>query len=223
MRRNEVCCKQRSRTWFSARCGIPTACNFDLLFASAAERIKYVRCKTVERLAGIDYMMQNYVSYAMKRGIALEDTARANYVFMSGFPIKEVGVIQMDLGGGVMCACSPDGMAKDRGLEIKCPLPENLLKMYDLDEPPQEYMMQIQAGMWISGVPKWDLFLFSGVKGIRSKIFTIKADRMQQQAFEKVVPAFCAEVDAMTAREVAAGGQEHWKDRIENGDDIMED
>ena len=225
MKRTEINCAQRSSAWFAARLGIPTASNFDCILTatgkptSNAARQTYKMKLLAERMTG--QMSENYVTQAMQVGIDNEPRAKAWYQLESGLPMKEVGFVSLDTGNGI-CGCSPDGMANDRGVEIKCPPPHTLVGQLLADVPPADYILQCQAGMWICGVTRWDLVLFSVASGIPSKIWPLAADEKLFSFFDAFVPAFCAELDEAEAKLVAMGGTAKWKTaRSSNGEDIM--
>lgn len=225
MKRHEIDCKQGSAEWHRCRLGIPTTSNFSSIVtptgkATANAARQTYKCELLaERLTG--QITSHFVTAAMERGTELEPRARAWYQIETDKPIKPVGFVQLDTGAG-MCGASPDGMAADRGLEIKCPLPTTIIGQLLADVPPPEYVMQCQAGMWVCGVPRWDLVLFSGVSGIPNRIYELRADEKLFAAFDSEIPAFCSELDAATAKLVALGGRERWLERMSNGADIME-
>lgn len=225
MTRHEIDCKQGSAEWHRARLGIPTASRFaDIITptgkaAGGATRKTYLCQLLAERMTG--QLMSNFVTPAMQRGIDLEPMAKAWYQIETERPLKNVGFVQLG-GNGWMCGCSPDGMSAERGVEIKCPLHHTIIGQLLADVPPPEYVMQCQGGMWICGVLRWDLVLFSGVSGIPNRIFELTADKAMFEAFDKLVPEFCAELNAATAKLVAMGGRERWLERSSNGEDILE-
>ncbi len=212
--------------WHCARLGIPTASNFAAIVTPTgkptanAARQTY-KCELLaERMTG--QLTSHFVSAAMERGTELEPQARAWYQLETNKPIKSIGFVQLDTGAG-LCGASPDGMAADRGLEVKCPLNHTIIGQLLADVPPLDYIMQCQAGMWVTGVVRWDLVLFSGTSGIPNRIYELRADERLFAAFETCIPAFCAELAAAEAKLVAMGGRARWLEPQENGADIMGD
>lgn len=209
MKRYTINCEQGGDEWKLARLGIPTASRFaDIVTpggkATANAKRETYRCKLlVERLTG--QMMQNFTTEAMKRGTELEKQARGRYQLETGSDVKEVGLAVLE-GDGWKCGASPDGLCADRGLEIKCPLNDNMVAMLLDESGPAEYMIQIQGCMWVTGLSAWDLFLFSDSNGIPPKVYEIQADPAMHAAFEEHIPAFCAELATDEARLIAMGG-----------------
>jgi hypothetical protein len=224
--RKEIDCEQGTAAWHKARIGIPTASKFADIVTSTgkattgAARERYMMALLAERMTG--ELLSNFVTPAIERGTELEPRARAWYELETGKPVKQVGFVQFDTGAG-MCGASPDGMAVDRGLEIKCPLPHTIIEQLLDDVPPAEYIMQCQAGMWICGVNQWDLVLYSGVSSIPNRIYSLKADEKIHAALDQHLTAFCAELDANEARLIEMGGRAVWRDTwAANAAQIME-
>ena len=116
-------CDQRSDAWFSARCGIPTASNFDKIVDAkgnpSRQRQKYLFQLAGERITG--KAEETYQNGAMLRGIEMEDEARKLYELMTGETVVKVGLCVEE--GKAIFAASPDGMVGDDGaIEIKCPM-----------------------------------------------------------------------------------------------------
>ena len=93
----------------------------------------------------------NYTNLDMQRGNELEDQAREIYSLENDIEVEQVGFIEYSKFVG----CSPDGLTKDGGIEVKCP---NDSKYFQLLIGEQEidsgYIWQIQMNMLISG-KKW--------------------------------------------------------------------
>lgn len=201
--------KQGSEQWHAARLGIPTASNFKVLVtptgkvATGEKRETYKAQLLAERLTG--QMMSNFVTPAMLRGTEMEPQARAWYELETGREVRQVGfAYREDLKG--KCGASPDGICPDRGVEIKAPLPHNIIPMLLDDAPSSEYVAQVQAGMWICCMDRWDLVLYSGTPGIPNRIYEMYRDPVMHAAFDSAIPAFCRELDAAEAKLRAMGG-----------------
>ena len=202
-------CTQGSAEWHKARLGIPTASNFDCIVTMGGKgvtgktRQSYLLQLLAERITG--QLTQNYVSPAMERGTTLEPQARAWYELTTGCTVQQVGFALPCEGGRY--GCSPDGLCEDRGIEIKCPLPHTLLGQLLNDAPPEEYYLQVQACMWITGRPRWDLVLFSGMSAIPNRIHEISADEKMHAAFAEHVNKFADDLDAAEAKLLAIGAR----------------
>lgn len=209
IKRSIIACEQGGEQWHHARLGLPTASRFADIVTPGGKATKNAARETykcqllAERLTR--QLMQNYVTPAMMRGTELEPQARAWYELETWLEVKRVGLAIAE-GDGWKCGASPDGLCADRGLEIKCPLPHTLIAQLLEDGPPGDYIPQVQAGMWVCGLARWDLVLFSGASGIPNRIFEIEADSKMHAAFAEHIPAFCAELDAAEARLIALGG-----------------
>jgi hypothetical protein len=59
--------------------------------------------------------------------------------------------------------CSPDGMAEDRGVEIKCPNDKNYFAIIIDGEKAidKKYLWQCQFSMMVTGLDKWDLVFYN--------------------------------------------------------------
>jgi putative phage-type endonuclease len=207
--RTEYNCAQGSYDWHISRLGKVTASHaadvvtpFGKATASKA-RDKYRNELLAERMTG--KITQHFMTDAMKRGTELEPRARAWYELETGHIVRQVGfVVRDDVKDA---GCSPDGLiAETHGLEIKCPLTHTLIGQLLCDEPPAEYVMQVQFCAWVCGLPAWDLVLFSDNAGVPSRIYTIAADEKLHASFDLHVPAFLAELAACEARLIALGG-----------------
>lgn len=111
-------------------------------------------------------------NYAMKRGIALEPEARADYERVTGYSVSQVGFCVHDSAvhsesGGYYAGfgCSPDGLIENgeiwtHGVEIKCPLPATQVKYLMEGVVPEEYLPQIHCCMAVTGVSYWDFYSY---------------------------------------------------------------
>ena len=152
---------QGSMEWHHARLGIPTASGFCNILTPAgkptksAARQTYMHKLLGERLTGKP--MLNFVSAAMERGIELEPKAREWYAFDRGVEVRQIGFATLEPFQG-MLGCSPDGLVDpEGGIEIKCPLLGTMIAYLLADGPPEDYQMQVQACLWITGRQWWDL------------------------------------------------------------------
>jgi len=207
-------CKQGSKDWREARLGKPTASRWcDFITPTGKPAANKARtdllCELVgERLTG--FIAQHFATAAMERGTLLEPEARKWYVADTNREVRQVGFLDAGRWG-----CSPDGVCADRGLEIKCPLSTNMVRLLLAEDADAaaDYMLQCQAGMWISGLPLWDLVIYSGTAGLPNRIITLRADKDMHKAFDEIVPVFCDAVDAAENKLRAAGGGINMRDQ----------
>jgi len=205
--------KQRSNEWFRIRHARITASHAaDLItekgaIAKNAKRQGYLAAKLAERFTG--RTAQIFATEAMRRGTELEPKAR-NYYATNHPALEEVGCITAEIGGGVV-VCSPDGLLPDRGLEIKCPMPNTLVAQLCAialkDGPPWEYVAQCQFGMLVSGLKQWDLVLYGNLE-LPSITIAIKRDDAMCAALTEAVKLFHGDLEAGAAAIRDMGGIE---------------
>lgn len=209
MKRSIIECTQGGEEWHAARLGVPTASRFADIVTPGGKATKNAARQTYlcqllgERLTR--QLMSNYVTPAMQRGVELEPQARAWYSLETGNDVRQVGFCVLE-DDDWKCGASPDGIAADCGLEIKCPLPQTIIGQLLQDDPPEDYIMQVQGNMWVCGMRRWDLVLYSGTTGLPNRIFSIEADDKLHAAFSEHIPAFCAELASAEKRLIAMGG-----------------
>lgn len=142
---------QRCDQWYLDKCGKITASAIADLMAGGRglTRRRLLRRLAVERFTGVPIVV-TYPTAAMRRGVEMEDQARANYEILTGRDVVQTGYIgHPDIP---MSGASPDGLVGDDGLiEIKCPLPENHIATLFGDPPDRKYMMQMQWQMACTG------------------------------------------------------------------------
>lgn len=162
--------EQGTDAWLAARAGVITASRF----ADARSRLtraskngkagdftgkatEYAWTVAMERIAGKP-LDQAFETWQMRRGTELEPEARMAYEMATGLLAGESGIILTD---DHTFGYSSDGMVQDDGLiEIKCPT--NCQKIGTIWSDPEhavdEYIDQIQGGLWITG-RKWCDFI----------------------------------------------------------------
>jgi len=192
-----VICEQVGSDWFTARCGILTGSNAKFVVTSQGKAAKgqtrqsYINSLIAEQLTG--YAEDNMASTpAMQRGVELEPRARAWYEMTTGHKVQQVGFVYKD--GQKDCGCSPDGLCEDRGLEIKCPMHRGMIKTLLGGKVPTDYMAQIQFGIFVTGLARWDFCLFSPEPQLPSVVWTVEPDAAIQDAFKEHVPLLIKEV-----------------------------
>lgn len=150
---------QGTDEWHALRCGLITASAVKVLLTPSGKTANNASSRThllkllAERLTGESD--PSFYNDDMARGHMLEPYARDLYSKHYAYaPVAECGFIVRDLGG---CALgySPDGLVGDGGLiEIKSRLAKHHLASIVADEVPDEYMLQIQTGLAVTG-RKW--------------------------------------------------------------------
>ena len=189
-------CVQGSPEWHAAKCGVPSASNFDKLL-TADGKVSKQRTKYLYRLAGetITGIPENgYQSEAMLRGQELEAEARELYQLITGQEVKQVGFCQENGYG-----CSPDGLVgKDGLVEIKCPNMATHIGYLLEDKLPIEYFQQLQGQLFVTG-RKWVDF-FSYYPGLRPFPFRVERDEKFLKALEVELKTFCKELKEVVKR-----------------------
>lgn len=181
--------EQKSPEWYKARCGMPTASDFDKLITStgkqSTQRTKYMYQLAGERLGGI--VEEGYLSLAMKQGNEKEFEARKLYE-LAQEPVEEVGFCISDCG---RFGCSPDGLVGEEGLvEIKCPIMSTHVGYLLENKIPTDYFQQTQGQLLVTD-RKWVDFIsyYPGLKPLivrahRNDVFII-ALRNELKTFTK--------------------------------------
>ena len=160
-------CKQPSPEWFQLRAGKTTASRFkdacDFLAVNKAnpdsrpsqKNIDYAYQVALEKISGVPNE-DTFVTWEMRRGSELEPLARIAYEATTGNLAQESGIVATD---DERFAYSTDGFVDDDPegdgfIEIKCPnSPRRIFEMWQTGNL-DEYIQQIQGGLWITG-RKW--------------------------------------------------------------------
>ena len=92
--------------------------------------------------------------YALQWGSEVEDFAREAFELETGLAVQRVGFLTHP--DFPLVGASPDGLiGGDGGLEIKCPRDSRVHLERFLSGVPEEYVPQIQGGMWVTGRKWW--------------------------------------------------------------------
>lgn len=190
---------QGTPEWFAARCGIPSASNFDKIItttgAPSKQAQKYMYQLAAERVTGRSE--ESYSSAAMERGKETEAEARNLYEMLYDLKIEQVGVCYPDKKK--LCAASPDGLIGDDGLiEIKCPMAFAAVTYLLEDGLPTDYFQQAQGQLYVTG-RKWLDFL-SYYPGIKPMIYRVARDENFIAALGLQLLKFNTELDAIVKR-----------------------
>lgn len=150
---------QNSELWHLARCGIPTASNFQCLMVKTGDkrgRATYLRKLAAERITGKP--AASYSNKYMERGHEWESEACDRYSMLKRVDLEVVGFVT-NHGAG----CSPDRFVIGQSgmVEIKTQEPELLIETILRDEFPTEHKGQTQGGLWICDKDYIDLMIHS--------------------------------------------------------------
>lgn len=156
---------QGSESWHEARRGLLTASEMRLILtptlkvASNDKERAHLYELLAQRITG--YVEPSYISDDMLRGINDESEAAAIYAEKYA-PVQETGFITND-SFGFTIGYSPDRLVGDDGL-IECKSRKQKFQIETIitREVPQDYMLQLQTGLLVSG-RKWiDFCSYSG-------------------------------------------------------------
>lgn len=192
---------QGSDEWLAARCGLLTASEMKLILtptlkvANNDKTRQHVWEIAAQRLTG--YVEPHYVGDDMLRGF--EDEVRARDLYSEKYqPAHEVGFYTNDQWGFTI-GYSPDGVVGDDGL-IECKSRRQKYQIQTIAEGivPDEYMLQIQTGLMVTGRKWLDFISYSG--GLPMFVERVRPDPMIQAAIIQAATGFEAKVqEAMTS------------------------
>jgi predicted phage-related endonuclease len=186
---------QGSDEWLAARCGLLTASEMHLILTPTlkiADNDK-TRAHIHELLAQriTRYVEPQYVSDAMLRGQDDEIEARALYA-EKYLPVREVGFVTND-DWGFTIGYSPDGLVGEDGLiEVKSRGQKFQVATIAADAMPDDYSIQVQTGMLVTGRSWCDYISYSG--GLPMFTKRVFADAKVHDAIIAAATAFEARI-----------------------------
>lgn len=193
--------EQGSPEWHEARCGLISASELSLILTPTLKisdnenTRKHVYELAAQRLTG--YVEPSYIGDNMLRGWADEIRARDMYSERIA-PVVEVGGMVRDFGTFKLW-CSPDGLVgDDGGLEVKSRVQKYQIQTIAANEVPKEHILQVQAGLLVSGRSWWDYVSYSG--GLPMWIIRVEPDPVVQAAIVSACEAFEAKVQDVMAQ-----------------------
>ena len=135
---------QGSDEWFAARCGRVTASRIADIIAKtktgeSASRGNYRAQLVAERLTGKP--ADSFSNAAMQWGTDTEPYARIAYEARTGIMVQEVGFIAHTIIA--YAGASPDGLADDGLVEIKCPNTATHIDYFLAGVAPEKYKPQM--------------------------------------------------------------------------------
>ena len=161
---------QGSDEWLAQRCGLITASEMKLIMTPRTRKAANndeSRAHVYELLAQriTKYVEPHYVSDDMLRG--QEDELDAKIKYNEHYaPVQEVGFVTNDQWGFTL-GYSPDGIIGEDGL-IECKSRRQKYQIKTIvehgvtGEVPDEYMLQIQTGLLVTGRSWCDFISYSG-------------------------------------------------------------
>ena len=147
--------EQGTPEWFALRIGNPGASSFNKIVTStgksSTQRQAYLYQLAGEIITG--QKADTYQNHHMTRGIELETEARETFCFITDQDVSQCGLVYPDHTDDYHC--SPDGLLKDSGLEIKCPSLSVATEYLHKNTLPTEYVIQVQGSMMVTGLTHW--------------------------------------------------------------------
>lgn len=188
--------EQGTEEWHSLRNGILTASEMKMLITPALKKIAnndkvkaHVYEILAQRISG--FTEPSYISDDMLRGQEDEVLAKALYSEKYA-PVKDCGFITNESLGCVV-GYSPDGLVGEDGLiEVKSRSQKHQIETIVTNEVPEEHIIQIQAGLLISGRKWCDYISYCG--GHKMFVKRVLPDEALQKALTEAILAFEASV-----------------------------
>lgn len=182
---------QGSDEWLAARRGLLTASEMRLIITPTLKVAKNEKASAhlyellAQRITG--YVEPRYVSDDMLRGQVDEIEARALYAKHYA-PVREMGFITNDEWGFTL-GYSPDGLVGDDGL-IECKSRRQKFQAETIiaGEMPDEYMIQVQTGLLVTGRRWCDFVSYCG--GMPMVTIRVPADDAIQDAIIEAATDF---------------------------------
>lgn len=158
-------CEQGTEEWRLLRAGMPTASEFSSIITSKGEPSKSMK-KYAMTLAAELYAKKPLEvfagNYHTDRGTELEPQARAEYEFIIGHYVEQIGFVTDDKN---KYGCSPDGLVGEDGMtEYKCLKTDNhvsaMLFYKKYGRCPAEYVQQTQGQLFVCDRKWCDLVFY---------------------------------------------------------------
>lgn len=188
-------CEQGSEEWLAARLGIPTATGIKNIVTQSGQKssgwVSYLAELIAESIEGGSDGFDGFKSNDMQRGNELEPRARMAYEFETGNDVVQVGGVYLNADKDLMV--SPDGLIPNlkKGVEIKCPKMKTHIKYLLEGGVPVEYVIQVQAALWVTGYETWDFISYCPEYQKQPLyIYTAERDPVLMQAFDEHIPNF---------------------------------
>jgi putative phage-type endonuclease len=189
---------QRSPEWFAARCGKVTASRVADIIAKtktgySTSRDNYLAQLVCERMTGKP--AESYSNSAMQWGTDTEPFARAAYEARMDILVTEVGFINHPRIA--MAGASPDGLANEGMVELKCPNTATHIDTLLSRTVPAKYITQMMWQMACADRPWCDFVSFDPRLPERHQLFIkrINYDSEMVNMLENSVIQFLGDVD----------------------------
>ena len=183
---------QRSREWFAARLGVPTASEAHKLVTPkgklSTQAEGYMHALIAELMLG--HPIESPATAYMIRGTELEEAAMRAYEFTSGNETEDGGFVTTDDGH---YGCSPDRLIGSVGLlELKCPAPHTHVRYLIEGCMDDEKRPQVQMQLLVTGREWVDLVSYHPELPI--VITRVERDEEYIALLAKVLDEFCQQI-----------------------------
>ena len=192
--------KQGTPEWHQLRLGKVTASRVSDVMAKiktgeSASRKNYRAELVVQRLTGLP--SESFTNAAMEWGTATEPMARIAYEIEKEVLVEQVGFIEHPTIA--MFGCSPDGLAHDGMIEIKCPNSATHIEYLTDNKAPAKYINQMQCQMAVTGRKWCDFVSFDPRLPEDLQLFVVRVPRDDKYigTMEVEVVEFLTEVEGM--------------------------
>jgi len=151
--------EQYSEAYWAIKLGKLSASQMDKIVSPTGKNSSSLKDYVFKKIAELETgeREETFESYHMKRGLALEPEAKRRFSFITGLEVVDVGVV-VNAKYPYLCA-SPDGLDPNYnkfGLEIKCPMPGELLKTRYEKVIPTKNKAQVYSSLWLcDDVERW--------------------------------------------------------------------
>ena len=190
--------EQRSEAWFAARLGKVTASKISDIIGKtqsgySASRANYMALLICERLTGA--AAESYSNAAMQHGTDTEPMALSAYEAAQGVLVQAEGFVthpSIEQSGA-----SPDGLAGDGLVEIKCPNTSTHIATLLDQKVPEKYITQMMWQMACTERPWCDFVSFDPRLPEKYQLFIkrINFDIKIVDSLENSVIQFLGDVD----------------------------
>jgi len=192
--------EQGTPEWHQLRLGKVTASRVSDVMAKiktgeSASRKNYRAELVVQRLTGLP--SESFTNAAMEWGTATEPMARIAYEIAKDVLVEQVGFIEHPTIA--MFGCSPDGLAHDGMIEIKCPNSATHIEYLTDNKAPAKYINQMQCQMAVTGRKWCDFVSFDPRLPEDLQLFVVRVPRDDKYigTMEVEVVEFLTEVEGM--------------------------
>lgn len=194
---------QGSEEWFAQRLGKATASRIADIIAKtksgpSASRENYAIELALERITGA--RQESFSNAAMQWGTETEPLARAAYEAHTGRIVDEVAMLAHPTIA--MAGASPDGLADDGQIEIKCPNSATHAKTLLSKKPDGKYIVQMQWQMACTGRAWCDFVSFDPrfPQHLQLCIVRVERDIEMISELEREVISFLADVEKLVSQ-----------------------